>query len=151
MHFDARDYPEHNAVEWQVRLQAPSDAESPLYENVMSADFVASFPSADERGAPLEQRQPCRDHRLPAARRGARNPAVRSCWSLLAVARQTASMPYFNLASEGGGTDRRGGMVGRLEGVVQGARQGEGADHRRAETIAVPLAARRSKCGCRRC
>lgn len=43
--FTQRDYPAFKATEWQVRLRAPEGGESPLFEEVKSADFVAHFPS----------------------------------------------------------------------------------------------------------
>lgn len=40
----ARAYPEHRATEWQLRLRNPESGESPLYENLKSADFEVAFP-----------------------------------------------------------------------------------------------------------
>jgi alpha-galactosidase len=43
--FEQRDYPGESAIEWQVRLQAPTGEDSPLYEDLKSADFTVQFPS----------------------------------------------------------------------------------------------------------
>ena len=40
LRFEVREYPDCNAVEWQVRLQAPAEGDSPLSENPRSADWV---------------------------------------------------------------------------------------------------------------
>ena len=53
-------YPDHAATEWQLRLQAPEAGESPLYENLKSADFEVAFPANAAGDAALEQRQPLR-------------------------------------------------------------------------------------------
>ena len=53
-------YPDHAATEWQFHLQAPEAGESPLYENLKSADFEVAFPANTAGDAALEQRQPLR-------------------------------------------------------------------------------------------
>jgi hypothetical protein len=45
LRIEVRPYPEHGATEWQSRLRAPAAEESPLYENLKSADFEVAFPS----------------------------------------------------------------------------------------------------------
>lgn len=44
--FEKKAYPKQNAFEWQVRLQTPAGVESPLYEELKSADFELRFPAA---------------------------------------------------------------------------------------------------------
>lgn len=44
LNIESRDYPEHAATEWQLRLQSPKSGESPLYENLKSAEFEVAFP-----------------------------------------------------------------------------------------------------------
>ena len=39
LRLEKRDYPNQSAIEWQVRLQAPASGDSPLHEDVKSADF----------------------------------------------------------------------------------------------------------------
>ncbi len=54
--FQQTDYPEANAVEWQVRLQASADSASTLYRDLKSADFAVRFPvsrMASEQGVTL--------------------------------------------------------------------------------------------------
>lgn len=46
---EARTYPDQAATERQFRLRAPAAGESPLYENLKSADFEVALPS----GAPV--------------------------------------------------------------------------------------------------
>ena len=46
---EARTYPDQAATEWQFRLRAPAAGESPLYENLKSADVEVALPS----GAPV--------------------------------------------------------------------------------------------------
>ena len=45
LRIETQAYPDHAATEWQFRLRAPEAGESPLYENLKSADFEVAFPA----------------------------------------------------------------------------------------------------------
>jgi alpha-galactosidase len=100
--FEKHAYPELNTVEWQVRLQASADRRSPLHENLKSADFVTRFPSPS--GVTLHWSQ------------GSHTDITdfQPQWEPLSKSRpftlesyggrsSDGAMPYFNLASDGGG------------------------------------------------
>jgi hypothetical protein len=44
LRIETQAYPDQAATEWQFRLRAPEAGESPLYENLKSADFEVGFP-----------------------------------------------------------------------------------------------------------
>jgi alpha-galactosidase len=101
-HFTKRDYPAEHAVEWQVRLQGPRGGDAPLFENVKSADFVVQFPVGSA----------ARLHWSRGSHQSATDFQPRM--DLLAEGRPVelesfggrssdGVMPYFNLASDGGG------------------------------------------------
>lgn len=100
--FSRRDYPAFKAIEWQVRLQAPRDGESPLFEGVNSADFVVQFPSRSEvalhwskgsHDSPSDF-QPCEDQLVTG------QPFTLDSFGGRC---SDGAMPYFNLVSQGGG------------------------------------------------
>jgi alpha-galactosidase len=97
-----RDYPTANAVEWQVRLKAPEGEEPPLWENPCSADFVVTFPfdapvslhwSKGSHESPSDF-QPCEDALSKGKTLALKSFGGRS---------SDGTLPYFNLASQGGG------------------------------------------------
>lgn len=97
-----RNYPVANAVEWQARLRGPDQGDSPLWEDPRSADFMVMFPSAatvtlhwskGSQSSPLDF-QPCEQilgngKAFPLESFGGRS--------------SDGVMPYFNVASQGGG------------------------------------------------
>jgi len=102
LRFEIREYPEYNAVEWQVRLQAPADGESPMYENLRSADCVACFPTA----APIALHWSKGSHSEIADFQPRVETLIRGTPFVLESFGGRSSdgaMPYFNLASDGGG------------------------------------------------
>ena len=99
---EKRDYSSENAVEWQVRLQAPASGDSPLYNDVKSADFVVTFPSD----------KPVTLHWSKGSHADATDfqPRVETLTAGKPFALESFGgrssdgvMPYFNLAGEGGG------------------------------------------------
>jgi alpha-galactosidase len=102
LRFEERSYPDDEAREWQVRLQAPASGESPLYDNVKSANFVVQFPTDDavtlhwNMGSHAEDRdfQPRLDPLTPGTPFTVESFGGRS---------SDGAMPYFNLESPGGG------------------------------------------------
>jgi len=97
-----RDYPTANAVEWQVRLKAPEGEAPPLWENPCSADFVVTFPfdapvslhwSKGSHESPSDF-QPCEDALSKGKTLALKSFGGRS---------SDGTLPYFNLASQGGG------------------------------------------------
>lgn len=95
-------YPDHFATEWQIRLRAPEAGESPLYENLKSADFEVAFPP----DAKVRLHWSKGSHSEP----GDFEPKVESLvegkpFSLESFGGRSSDgvMPYFNLASDDGG------------------------------------------------
>ena len=102
LRIEAQAYPDQAATEWQFRLRAPTAGESPLYENLKSADFEVAFPS----GAPVTLHWSKGSHSDP----GDFEPKTETLttgktFSLESFGGRSSDgvMPYFNLSSEGGG------------------------------------------------
>ena len=102
LRIEARPYPEHGATEWQFRLRAPASGESPIFENLQSADFEVAFPS----GAPVTLHWSKGSHSDP----GDFEPKTETLsagktFSLESFGGRSSDgvMPYFNLSSAGGG------------------------------------------------
>lgn len=101
MQFTRRAYEGHNAVEWQVRLRGAADG-GPLYEGVKSADFVVQFPQAGavdlhwNNGSRAET-QDFQPHQQTLA--------VGQPFALESSGGRSSdgALPYFNLATPGGG------------------------------------------------
>lgn len=102
MRHEPQHYPEHRAIEWQVRLRNPDSNAVPLYEDLKSADVVVRFPShspialhwskgSHAEGNDFEPRMESLVDGRPFALEsfGGRS--------------SDGAMPYFNLASSGGG------------------------------------------------
>ena len=101
-HFQRRDYPAANAVEWQVRLHAPDRGSSPLFEDVRSADFVATFPA----DSPVTLHWSKGSHDEPSDFQPRENDLMKGQAIALESFGGRSSdgvMPYFNLAARGGG------------------------------------------------
>ncbi|MBP7053553.1 MAG: alpha-galactosidase [Phycisphaerae bacterium] len=102
LQFEIRGYPEYNAVEWQVRLHAPVDGESPVCENLRSADWVTRFPSAAtvtlhwSKGSHSETA----DFQPRVETLSVGKPFVLESFGGRS---SDGAMPYFNLASDRGG------------------------------------------------
>ena len=95
-------YPDHSAAEWQFRLRAPEAGEPPLYENLKSADFEVAFPP----DAKVRLHWSKGSHSEPGDFEPKTNPlVVGEVFSLESFGGRSSDgvMPYFNLASEGGG------------------------------------------------
>ena len=95
-------YPDHATTEWQFHLQAPEAGESPLYENLKSADFEVAFPA----NAVVMLHWSKGSHSEPGDFEPKANPLVAGKPFLLESFGGRSSdgvMPYFNLAGEGGG------------------------------------------------
>jgi len=100
--FVRRDYPTVNAVEWQVRLRSPEREDPPLWENPCSADFVVAFRldaaaslhwSKGSHDSPSDF-QPCEDALDKGKTLTLESFGGRS---------SDGTLPYFNVASQGGG------------------------------------------------
>jgi len=102
LRFEQRDYPGESAIEWQVRLQAPQEEDSPLYEDLKSADFTVQLPSdtgvvvhwSKGSHAEITDFQPRIEALTPGKPFTLESFGGRS---------SDGVMPYFNLATEGGG------------------------------------------------
>lgn len=102
LHFETRSYPDHNACEWQVRLQAPADRESAIYENLKSADFVVRLPS-DKSGILHWSKGSHSDISDFQPRVETLNTGRVLTLESYGGRSSDGAMPYFNLASDGGG------------------------------------------------
>jgi alpha-galactosidase len=102
LRIETQAYPDHAATEWQFRLRAPEAGESPLYENLKSADFEVGFaPDAKVR---LHWSKG--SHSEPGDFEPKTNAlVVGEVFSLESFGGRSSDgvMPYFNLASESGG------------------------------------------------
>lgn len=99
---EERRYPAHHATEWQVRLRAPAGGEPPLFEEVKSADFVASFPVA----GPVALHWNKGSHDTPADFEPRTDMlTVEKPIRLESFGGRSSDgvLPYFNLAAPGGG------------------------------------------------
>ncbi|MEO2045295.1 MAG: alpha-galactosidase [Pirellulales bacterium] len=102
LRFEQREYSKENAVEWQVRLQAPAGEESPLYEDVKSADFTVRFPS--NQGVTLHWNKGSHAEVTDfQPRTEALTPGKPFTLESFGGRSSDGVMPYFNLAAEGGG------------------------------------------------
>jgi alpha-galactosidase len=99
---DTRSYPEHNAFEWQMRLQAPAVGESPIYEDLKSADFVVQFPAS--AGMTLHWSKGSQaDSSDFQPRVETLNTGKPFTLESFGGRSSDGVMPYFNLANDGGG------------------------------------------------
>jgi alpha-galactosidase len=99
---EPRHYPDENAVEWQVRLRAPASGESPIYEDVKSADFTVHFPSS--AGLTLHwntgSHADVTDFQPHVQTLDIGNPVTLESFGGRS---SDGALPYFNLAGDGGG------------------------------------------------
>ena len=102
LRFERRRYPEDWAVEWQVRLRGPSNGKSPLYEDLRSADFTVRFPSDQQVTLHWNEGSHARETdfrpRVEVLSEG--NPFALESFGGRS---SDGAMPYFNLATQGGG------------------------------------------------
>jgi alpha-galactosidase len=120
--FSQRDYPSFKAIEWQVRLRAPHDRESPLFEEVNSADFVLSFPSTSDVTLHWSKGS----HDSPTDFQPREDTLVTGrAFTLESFGGRSSdgAMPYFNLAFQGGGLIVAVGWTGdwKVSFEIQGA------------------------------
>lgn len=102
LRFEKRYYGDQNAIEWQVRLQAPASGERPLYENLKSADFELQFPTSGPVRLHWSKGSHAEDTDFqPRQETLAKGEPI----SLESFGGRSSDgvMPYFNLAGEGGG------------------------------------------------
>ena len=102
LRIETQAYPDQAATEWQFRLRAPEAGESPLYENLKSADFEVAFPP----DAKVRLHWNKGSHSEPGDFEPKTNPlVVGEVFSLESFGGRSSDgvMPYFNLAGEGGG------------------------------------------------
>jgi alpha-galactosidase len=102
LRIETQAYPDQAATEWQFRLRAPEAGESPLYENLKSADFQVAFPP----DAKVRLHWSKGSHSEPGDFEPKTNQlVVGEVFSLESFGGRSSDgvMPYFNLASEGGG------------------------------------------------
>ena len=102
LRIETQAYPDHAATEWQFLLRAPEAGESPLYENLKSADFEVAFPA----DAAVMLHWSKGSHSEPRDFEPKANPlVVGEIFSLESFGGRSSDgvMPYFNLAGEGGG------------------------------------------------
>ena len=118
LRFEKHEYPEQNAIEWQVHVRDPAGGESQLYEDVNSGDFVVQFPSDKpvalhwSKGSQSESTdfQPC----VESLREG--QPCTLQSFGGRS---SDGVMPYFNLASDGGGLIVAVGWTGDWKAVFE--------------------------------
>ena len=116
--FARREYPEHRAVEWQTSLRAPQTGETPLYQDLNPADFVVRFPGGKQvtlhwsKGSHAKaiDFKPC-DETL----------AIGKPFELESFGGRSSdgAMPYFNLASDGGGLVVAIGWTGNWKATIE--------------------------------
>lgn len=96
------DYSGEDAAEWKIRIAVPASVESPLYENLKSADFVVQFPSTNGPSVhwSLGSRNESSDF---APRSGALVTGKPFVLESFGGRSSDGAMPYFNLADGGGG------------------------------------------------
>ena len=102
LRIETQAYPDQAATEWQFRLRAPEAGESPLYENLKSADFEVAFPP----DAKVRLHWSKGSHSEPGDFEPKTNPlVVGEIFSLESFGGRSSDgvIPYFNLAGEGGG------------------------------------------------
>ena len=102
LRIETQAYPDQAATEWQFRLRAPEAGESPLYENLKSADFEVAFPP----DAKVRLQWNKGSHSEPGDFEPKTNPlVVGEIFSLESFGGRSSDgvIPYFNLAGEGGG------------------------------------------------
>jgi len=102
LRIETQAYPDHAATEWQFSLRAPEAGESPLYENLKSADFQVAFPP----NAKVRLHWSKGSHSEPGDFEPKTNPlVVGEVFSLESFGGRSSDgvMPYFNLAGESGG------------------------------------------------
>ena len=97
-----RDYPSENSVEWQVRLKAPATGDTSIVDNALSADFAVQFPT--EKSVTLHwskgSHAEASDFLPRQESLSASTPFVLESFGGRS---SDGVMPYFNLATEGGG------------------------------------------------
>lgn len=102
LRIETQAYPDHAATEWQFSLRAPEAGESPLYENLKSADFQVAFPP----NAKVRLHWSKGSQSEPGDFEPKTNPlVVGEVFSLESFGGRSSDgvMPYFNLAGESGG------------------------------------------------
>ena len=124
LRIEVRPYPEHGATEWQSRLRAPAAEESPLYENLKSADFEVAFPA----GTPVTLHWSKGSHSEP----GDFEPKIETLtpgktFSLESFGGRSSDgvMPYFNLSGAGGGLIVAIGWTGDWKASFNGQSDGK--------------------------
>lgn len=102
MRFEKIDHVQGFAFEWGVFLQTPKGEESPLFENVNSADFTVRFP--DEHKVKIHWNKGSHSHATDF------QPLAAELKTGLPLTLESFGgrssdgvMPFFNLATEGGG------------------------------------------------
>ncbi|MGE5296831.1 MAG: alpha-galactosidase, partial [Solirubrobacterales bacterium] len=124
LHVGRRSYPDCNAVEWQMRLQAPADGESPLYENLRSMDCVVRLPSS--AGVTLHwskgSHSEASDFQPRVETLAGGKPFVLES---IGGRSSDGAMPYFNLASDGGGLIVAVGWSGDWKASFEALPQGQ--------------------------
>jgi len=102
LRIETQAYPDQAATEWQFRLRAPEAGESPLYENLKSADFETAFPAE----TPVRLHWSKGSHSEPGDFEPKIEPLVQGKpFTLESFGGRSSDgvMPYFNLAGAGGG------------------------------------------------
>ena len=103
MILDERSYPDHQALEWQLRLEAPVLQDSPIYNDLASADFILELP--DNSGMTLHWSRG--SHAAPNDFEPRTQALTSSAqpFRLESIGGRSSDgcMPYFNIANQGGG------------------------------------------------
>lgn len=115
--------PEFDATEWQVRLAAPEQGEAPLHENVRSADFVLRLPTTN--AVTLHWSRGSHDAPTDFEPR-TESLADGRPFALESFGGRSSDgvLPYFNLATTGGGLIVAVGWTGDWQATFES--QGEG-------------------------
>ena len=112
------DYIAHHAVEWQTRLRAPQTGETPLYHDLNPADFAVQFPGDQpvtlhwSRGSHSK----ASDFKPCVEKLSMRKPFVLESFGGRS---SDGAMPYFNLASDGGGLVVAVGWTGNWKATIE--------------------------------
>ena len=103
MVINERRYPDHRAVEWQLRLEAPATQDSPIYRDLESANFILELPDNSDitlhwsRGSHASPND--FEPRTQTLTLGAEAYRLES----IGGRSSDGCMPYFNIANQGGG------------------------------------------------
>ncbi len=140
---EPRRYTCWNAVEWQLRLQAPTRGEMPLFEELKSADFVVQFPL--DSPVILHSSQGSHDEPSDFQPRNVNLEDGRVVtFESFGGRSSDGVMPYFNLAASSGGLVVAVGWTGDWRASFERLGQGRGARDSWLAAVTLQAAIRRA-------